>query len=82
MTVNSTLSQRGRELEAAPSLRDRIKRVSSDPYDPDTNPGGFVNIGVSENFAVINVVKEFVNKKVCKYLFWLRILHFCQLDYV
>lgn len=50
MTLRKTsLSRRGVELASGDSLRDMFKTILSDPYDPDTNTEGFVNIGTAEN---------------------------------
>lgn len=49
MTKHTTLAKRGAELAAAPSIRDKFRTILKDPYDPDTNPDGFINLGVAEN---------------------------------
>ncbi|KAI9835737.1 MAG: hypothetical protein M1819_001915 [Sarea resinae] len=50
MTVRkSTLSTRGLDLALAGGMRDNFKPILDDPYDPDKNPKGFVNIGTAEN---------------------------------
>lgn len=43
------LSQRGQELAASGSMLDKFKAILGNPYDPDTNPDGIVNIGTAEN---------------------------------
>ena len=45
----STLSERGYDLAKAGGIMEKFKTILSDPYHPDDNPGGFVNIGTSEN---------------------------------
>ena len=44
-----TLSNRGAELASRAEFIDVFKKILEDPYDPDTNPDGFVNLGTSEN---------------------------------
>ncbi|KAI9729251.1 MAG: hypothetical protein M1834_007043 [Cirrosporium novae-zelandiae] len=63
MTVHpSTLSSRGREL-AAHSIRDLFRTVMSSPYDPDTNPDGFINMGTAENYSMLQDVTDFVDSQ-------------------
>lgn len=45
----STLSDRGLDLAKLGGILDKFKTILSDPYHPDDNPGGFVNIGTAEN---------------------------------
>lgn len=45
----SALAARGRDLAKAGEFMDKFKTILSDPYDPDRNPEGFINMGVSEN---------------------------------
>lgn len=56
----SALSDRGAELSAAGGRVETFKAILNDLYDPDTNPGGYVNIGIAENvcFALIVLMKE------------------------
>ena len=49
LTITSTLSPRGNELAEAGGMRKKFGPILKDSYDPDTNPGGIVNIGVAEN---------------------------------
>lgn len=49
MAPHTTLGKRGHELASGPNIRDKISAILGDQYDPDTNPHGFVNLGVSEN---------------------------------
>ena len=49
MTKHTTLSRRGKDFADGESSRDKFRDILDDPYDPDTNPNGYVNIGVSEN---------------------------------
>lgn len=49
MTEQTTLSDRGRELAQGPDLLKTYGNVLSDVYHPDNNPGGYVNMGISEN---------------------------------
>ncbi|KAI9654444.1 MAG: hypothetical protein M1831_005410 [Alyxoria varia] len=60
----STLSKRGAELANIPSLRDKWKPILDNPYDPDKNPDGFIALGVSENYAMLPEIKEYVNKNI------------------
>ena len=48
----SPLSKRGSELSVLGSQVDQFKVIFGDLYDPDTNPDGFVNLGVSENVTL------------------------------
>ena len=45
----TTLSHRGIKLAEGPNLREMFSSVLSDPYHPQKNPNGFVNMGTSEN---------------------------------
>lgn len=45
----STLSDRGLDLAKAGGMVENFKTIMSDPYHPDDNPHGFVNIGTAEN---------------------------------
>lgn len=49
MASLSTLSSRGDELSAAGGHLEKFKAIWSNPYHPDTNVDGFVNMGTSEN---------------------------------
>ena len=60
MTKQTTLARRGAELAAQPSLRDRFGAILKDLYDPETNPKGFVNIGVAENVRSSASARSFV----------------------
>lgn len=51
MTKHTTLARRGADLASLPSMRDQFKSILNDPYDPDTNPTGFINVGVAENVS-------------------------------
>jgi aspartate/methionine/tyrosine aminotransferase len=45
--------------------------IFSNVWDPSTNPGGYVNVGVAENALMHNELLEFINKKLelpAKYL--------------
>lgn len=53
MPAYTTLSKRGFDLAAGPSLRDRFDAILHDPYCPDTNLNGFINIGTAENVIKI-----------------------------
>ena len=52
MTKHTTLSHRGRDLADGPSGRDKFREILGDPYEPDLNPDGFINIGVAENVCL------------------------------
>lgn len=58
----STLSQRGQELAAGPNIREKFKTILANPYDPDKNPEGFINIGTSEN---VNDRAYYLSISVC-----------------
>ena len=45
----TTLSSRGADLASGDNIREMFKTILANPYDPDTNPEGFINIGTSEN---------------------------------
>jgi hypothetical protein len=55
MTIRmSSISERGRAL-ATQNLRKKFSAILADPYDPDNNPDGIVNIGTAENvFSTIH----------------------------
>lgn len=46
---DSTLSDRGLDLAKAGVMMDMFKTILKNPYHPDDNPDGFVNIGTAEN---------------------------------
>ena len=58
MIINSPLSNRGSELSALGSRFDQFKAIFGDLYDPDTNPDGIVNLGVSENVSVASLERK------------------------
>lgn len=41
-----------------------LNKIFDNPYDPKTNPDGFINIGVAENYMMIDEVAEFANKHI------------------
>ena len=45
----STLSSRGAKLTAMGEGLEKLKKLFANTYDPETNPNGLVNMGVSEN---------------------------------
>ena len=47
--TESPLSNRGSELSVLGSRFEQFKVIFGNLYDPDTNPDGIVNLGVSEN---------------------------------
>lgn len=46
------LGHRGRDLVEAGKSLHFAKPILQNPYDPEKNPNGFVNIGVSENVCL------------------------------
>ena len=48
-TDDATLALRGRQLAHDAQNLDKFKTIMSDPYHPDTNPDGFINMGTAEN---------------------------------
>lgn len=44
-----TLADRGLQFAHIGEGMEKYKIILSDPYDPDTNPDGFINMGVAEN---------------------------------
>ncbi|KAL9125967.1 MAG: hypothetical protein Q9217_004911 [Psora testacea] len=49
MNAKGVLSTRGNELASVSGVVDQFKELLENPYDPDTNPDGIVNIGTAEN---------------------------------
>lgn len=47
--ASSTLADRGLQFSDIGEVLEKFKIILSDPYDPDTNPDGFINMGVAEN---------------------------------
>ena len=45
----SGLSKRGAVLSASGATLDKFKQILGNPYDPDSNPHGIINIGTAEN---------------------------------
>lgn len=52
---SSTLADRGVELAKAGGAMDMFKTILSDPYHPDDNPDGFINIGTAENVRSVYI---------------------------
>ena len=50
---SSGLLSRGSELSASGATLDKFKAILGNPYEPDTNPDGIVNIGVAENVKLV-----------------------------
>lgn len=48
----SGLSSRGLELRAAGGFASKAQAVLTDPFDAETNPHGFVNVGTAENVGL------------------------------
>lgn len=46
---DSSLADRGLEFAKLGESLGKFKTILSNPYDPDTNPGGFINMGTAEN---------------------------------
>lgn len=46
---DSSLADRGLEFAKVGEILGKFKTILSNPYDPDTNPDGFINMGVAEN---------------------------------
>jgi len=57
---SSTLSERGQAL-AKQSMRSNFSAMY-DVYDSETNPTGFCNLGISENYTVLPDVAEFAKR--------------------
>lgn len=47
-----SLAPRGLELAKNGEIMNFFNSILTDPYHPDTNPDGFVNIGTSENVCL------------------------------
>ncbi|KAK0508915.1 hypothetical protein JMJ35_008286 [Cladonia borealis] len=60
--TDSPLSNRGSELSVLGSRFEQFKAIFGNLYDPDTNPGGIVNLGVSENFMMLQEAADFANQ--------------------
>lgn len=58
--TESPLSNRGSELAVLGSRFEQFKAIFGDLYDPDTNPDGIVNLGVSENVACAFLQRRFL----------------------
>lgn len=50
----ASLADRGLELAQVGQLLDKFKEILQNPYDPDANPDGFVNMGIAENVCVLS----------------------------
>ncbi|MCJ1463842.1 hypothetical protein MMC07_002451 [Pseudocyphellaria aurata] len=61
-TEDPSLADRGLHFAQAGESLDKFKFVLSDPYHPDTNPDGFINMGIAENHNMLPEVAEFVNQ--------------------
>ena len=51
MKIETSLSSRGVELAKSFGAFEKFKDVFGNPYDPDKNPKGLINIGVAENVS-------------------------------
>ncbi|KAF2089340.1 PLP-dependent transferase [Saccharata proteae CBS 121410] len=60
MTAGTTLSHRGHELAAPTGFAEKFKSILGNPYDPDTNPDGFVDIGTAENHVMLPDAAKFL----------------------
>lgn len=48
-TEDPTLADRGLSFAHIGENLEKFKTILSDPYHPDTNPDGFINMGTAEN---------------------------------
>lgn len=58
-SARTTLAPRGVELAANSDVLDLFRTILSNPYDPDENPDGYINIGTSENYIMLDEVARF-----------------------
>lgn len=56
--TESPLSNRGSELSGLGSRFEQFKVIFGNLYDPDTNPDGIVNLGVSENVRLPSLERK------------------------
>lgn len=61
-TSPSTLSVRGAASVAAGGHFEKFKSIWGNPYHPDTNTSGFVNIGTSDNYLMHPEAADFANE--------------------
>ena len=61
MLIPNSLSDRGTELSSVGGIIDTFKAILGNPYDPDTNPDGFVNIGTAENVSNFHFFTAFLS---------------------
>ena len=62
-TERGTLSHRAKVV-AGEAAHDPLGEVMRDPWDPKTNPKGFVNLGLSENWLMRTELCEYINASV------------------
>lgn len=46
---DTSLADRGLQFAHIGENLGKFKTILSNPYDPDTNPDGFINMGIAEN---------------------------------
>ena len=61
--TETPLSKRGSELSVLGSRFEQFKAIFGDLYDPDTNPDGIVNLGVSENVTVPSLLRRILRRE-------------------
>lgn len=63
------ISERGRRLSRHdPFLVKAHFRCADDPYEPETNPGGYVNLGTAENLIVFDLLEPLLTQaqEICE----------------
>ena len=63
------ISERGRRFSGYdPFLVDAHFRCADDPFDPDTNPQGYINLGTAENRIVFDLLEPLLSRaqEICE----------------
>lgn len=58
-----SLSSRGAELIANGSPWDKLSQILANPYQPESNPDGFVNLGTAENVGLPSVPEDLMRER-------------------
>ena len=58
--TSTNLSSRGAEIASGLDVRRMFDLLEGDKYDPDSNPEGFVNIGIAENYCMSGDVASYI----------------------
>src|SRR4051812_14172025 len=58
MRTAPSVSERARSYRVDPPFINAINRAVEEPYHPDTNPDGYINVGVAENTLMSDIMVQ------------------------